>query len=60
MAYKHCAHFLTQLPDITSQLQIVQRSIGNVNLNQLIEEGQQQFDSIARDITTTVDDNLVG
>ncbi len=53
-------HFLTQLPDVTSELQNVQNSIGNVSLNQLIEEGQQQFDNISQLITTTVDENLDG
>jgi hypothetical protein len=53
-------HFLTQLPDVTSQLQNVQNSVQNVSLNQLIEEGQQQFDNISQLITTTVDENLGG
>lgn len=51
---------LNNLPDITSQLQMIQDSIRTVNLNQLIEEGRQQFDNISQVITTTVDDNLIG
>ena len=53
-------HFFIQLPDVTSQLQNVQNSINNISLNQLVEEGQQQFDNISQLITTTVDENLDG
>lgn len=60
MLFMNCAHFLTQLPDVTSQLQNVQTSINNISLNQLIEEGQQQFDNISQLITATVDENLDG
>ena len=60
MMFMSCAHFLTQLPDVTSQLQNVQTSISNISLNQLIEEGQQQFDNISQLITATVDENLDG
>ena len=60
MTFMNCAHFLTQLPDVTSQLQNVQNSIDSVSLNQLIEEGQQQFDNISQLITATVDENLGG
>ena len=58
--FMYFTHFFTQLPDVTSQLQNVQNSITNVSLNQLIEEGQQQFDNISQLITTTVDENLGG
>ena len=56
----YCVYFLPQLPDVTSQLQNVQNSVNNVSLNQLIEEGQQQFDNISQIITTTIDENLDG
>ena len=60
MNFMYFTHFFTQLPDVTSQLQNVQNSINNISLNQLIEEGQQQFDNISQLITTTVDENLGG
>ena len=52
--------FTTQLPDVSSELQTVQNAISDINLDQLIEEGQQQFDSISQTITTTVDQNIGG
>lgn len=47
-----------QLPNVTDELQSVRDALNNVNLDELITEGQQQFDSIAQSITTTIDDNL--
>ena len=47
-----------QLPNVTGELASVRAALNDVDLDQLIAEGQQQFDSIARSITTTVDDNL--
>ena len=52
--------FSTQLPDVSSELQSVQDAIRDINLDQLIEEGQQQFNSISQTIATTVDQNLGG
>ena len=61
MSQNRLALFLAiQLPDVSGELQGVQDSINNVNLNQLIEEGQQQFDNISQTIATTVDENLGG
>ena len=47
-----------QLPNVTGELQSVRDALNDVNLNQLIAEGQQQFDSIKQSITPTVNDNL--
>lgn len=54
----HTSTLVTQLPNVTDELDAVRVAIENVNLDELISEGQQQFDSIAETIRTTVDDNL--
>ena len=49
---------LLQLPEVSNELNDVKRAISNVNLDELISEGEQEFDSITQSITATVDDNL--
>ena len=47
-----------QLPNVTGELQSVRDALNNVNLNQLIENGQQQFDNITQSIPSIVNNNL--
>ena len=56
MAY--CCFNTLQLPNVTTELDNVRDAIRDVNLNQLIADGQQEFDNIAQTITATVDENL--
>ena len=47
-----------QLPDVTGELQSVRNALNDINLNQLIVEGQERFDDITQSITPIVDDRL--
>lgn len=47
-----------QLPDVSTELESVRTALEDVNLEESIVEGQQEFDNISQTIITTVDENL--
>ena len=54
----HTFTLVLQLPNVTTELENVRNAIRDVNLDQLIADGQQEFNNIAQSITSTVDENL--